>query len=37
VEVVDQLDDLLADGVRHIISARSSARLTDHKISLRPV
>jgi hypothetical protein len=37
VEVVDQLDDLLADGVRYIISARSSARLTDHKISLRPV
>ena len=37
VEVVDQMNNLLADGVRHIISARSSARLTDHKIPLRSV
>jgi hypothetical protein len=37
VEVVDQMDNLLADGVRHIISARPSARLTDDKISLRSV
>jgi hypothetical protein len=37
VEVVDQMDNLLADGVRHIISARPPARLTDDKISLRSV
>ena len=37
VKVVDQFGDLFAGGIRHIISARAAARLTDHQISLRPV
>jgi hypothetical protein len=31
------IDNLLAVGVRHIILARPSARLTDHQVSLRPM